>query len=77
MGTPKTIIDAMLNGVLLSQEKSGGQLNFPASMLFEMDRHVKDFLAQRIGSALLSVNSEEATREIKELAKYLGIVIRD
>lgn len=64
------IYDALKTGTILSEFEI-------AELVIKTEAHVKDFLAQRFGTSLLTVETEEETRAIIALARCLGFSIRN
>lgn len=74
-GTPKTIMQAIDNGVEAYSSKLLGSNCAPWECNEIIEKHVRDFLAQRFGAALLSNDNPEVIKAIAELAESVGLEI--
>lgn len=66
-GTPKTLREAVSNGLSSYRPDSSGRMDE------HVELHVKDFLAQKFGAAMISA-TEENEIELKRL--YLALIKR-
>jgi hypothetical protein len=71
-GTPKTMHEALANG-LASAQTICMTMGEADHLAFELERHVKDFLSQRFGAALLSANDSNCEQLIVVLAGMCGV----
>jgi len=62
-GTPKTLTDAILNGV----NACGGTAWSAVSLSTAVQQHVRDFLAQKFGVAFLNAPNEAALNDLHAL----------
>lgn len=67
-GTPKTLREAVSNGLSSYRPDSSGRMDE------HVELHIKDFLAQKFGAAMIEASTEENEIELKRL--YLALTRR-
>lgn len=75
-GTPKTLVEAIDNGVKDWEEHCGG----PEILKEKIERHITDYLAQKFGAALLTAalvaDSNDTETLIATLARDCGLKVK-
>lgn len=77
-GTPTSLKEAIHNGIIDEAAKfmHGLSGNSYGTLQELVEIHVRDFLAQRIGAALLSSKSRDVETALIDLSESIGIEVR-